>query len=275
MQLCACSLHAWLTVAVAGGKTSMVRFLLDRGADPNLPGRVPPLWLAERTDIASLLIDRGAAIDARDANGMTALMVAVGLARSEVAALLIRRGASLDARDQSGRTVMHHAAKGNSPAIVGALMDAGAVANQRDAARQYPLHNVGEREGPPSAAIVALLLKAGNPVDAEDAQQITPLCLLAGGEDAAQALLDAGADPNAPCRGHGPLYAAVSRGNRAAVDLLLARGAKPPVEGAAAKRMLCHAQAKGLTELADRIRAAGVSAACEREGAASEPPSTW
>jgi 26S proteasome non-ATPase regulatory subunit 10 len=51
-----------------------------------------------------MLLERGAAIDARDNDGKTSLHVAVELGKIEVARLLLKHGADVNVRDKIGRT---------------------------------------------------------------------------------------------------------------------------------------------------------------------------
>ncbi len=249
-----------LGLAVASGNVAMVRLLIDHGADVNArqQGKTP-LMLVDHADVAALLIERGGAIDAVSDDGLTALMFAAAAGRADLAALLLERGARADVRDRSGKTVMHHAAMGNSPALTGALVAAGGVANAIDGEKQYPLHLVGARNGPPSAAVVATLIRAGNPVDAKDGEGRTALCRLASSEAAARVLIDAGADPNADCGGDGPLLFAAAAGNRETLALLMERGAGLPTGGPAGARLLCVAAETGLTDLVSKLLASGVA----------------
>lgn len=91
----------------------LLKLLLDAGADPNIippaqpaPAWEPPLHVAARnsnSQIVTLLLDAGAQIEARDANGRTALQVAVaeGRRRGNICNLLVKRGANLAAMQKS------------------------------------------------------------------------------------------------------------------------------------------------------------------------------
>src|SRR5437762_2993799 len=78
----------------------IVRGLLHAGADVNAAGgvtRATPLHMAARRDhvgIARVLLDAGAAIDARDKKGVTPLQRAISCRQRAVAELLRVRGAS-------------------------------------------------------------------------------------------------------------------------------------------------------------------------------------
>jgi ankyrin repeat protein len=87
----------------------MIGVLLDAGADANAPdpaGDTPLMNVARvgRADAVTLLLDRGATIDAADGTyQQTALMVAVRENHPDIVKLLIARGASVNARTRVGR----------------------------------------------------------------------------------------------------------------------------------------------------------------------------
>jgi len=55
------------------------------------------------------LLDRGADLNLRSKNGQTALMLAIGEGKSEIAQLLIHRGADLSPVDALGMTAKKYA----------------------------------------------------------------------------------------------------------------------------------------------------------------------
>ncbi|NDC83880.1 ankyrin repeat domain-containing protein [bacterium] len=71
-----------LCYAVVYGRTEIVNYLLEKGADVNIPdtsGKTPLMFAAtslNKHEILKALLDRGAVIDARDQQGKTALMTA-------------------------------------------------------------------------------------------------------------------------------------------------------------------------------------------------------
>jgi ankyrin repeat protein len=83
---------------------------------------------AETGDIPRLqmLLGRQPAIDARDENGRTALMLAVLRGESRAVDMLLASGADPNAADGGGTTPLQAAIAGNQPAIVAALQRAGA-----------------------------------------------------------------------------------------------------------------------------------------------------
>ncbi|MFN3689362.1 MAG: ankyrin repeat domain-containing protein [Fimbriimonadales bacterium] len=100
------------------------------------------LLAVESGDLAQVkrVLTGGAVVNARTKSGLTALSIAVIRGYDEIALLLIERGASLDARDRSGDRENRH--PGNSPvhyaAIYGrtrvlqAMLDRGVSPNLRD-----------------------------------------------------------------------------------------------------------------------------------------------
>ena len=101
--------------AARSGDVALMRLLLDAGADLTLTTRAgtTPLLFAtgparrksDKTAIEAigLCLDHGADINAADANGQTALHVAVTQADS-IVSFLAGRGAKLDVKDRQGRT---------------------------------------------------------------------------------------------------------------------------------------------------------------------------
>lgn len=75
-----------LIAAIVGGNTNVVEFLVQSGADVNLPsegGRTPLMWLAESGDQSlpwiKYLIAHGARTDLKDTRGASVLDYAQGL----------------------------------------------------------------------------------------------------------------------------------------------------------------------------------------------------
>ena len=98
-----------LTTALKVGAPNheTIRFLLERGADPNIGGEpVHPLHLARDAQTAELLLANGAHVDAQSAQSRsTALMLYMGY-DWEIMLVLLRHGASLDVLDFTGRDVL-------------------------------------------------------------------------------------------------------------------------------------------------------------------------
>jgi hypothetical protein len=84
---------------------------------------------------AQALLNRGADVNARDKNGMTALMWTA----PEVAPLLLQSNADVRVRDRFGRTALSFAAHLGDAASVQALLDRNLDANDRDNLGRTPL----------------------------------------------------------------------------------------------------------------------------------------
>jgi len=95
-----------LSLAVMVGQSDVVGALLKAGAHANAPDSLgnTPLFGAEKVEIARLLLDHGATLDARNWTGDTPLMNAVRDSRLAMVKFLIERGANVNAREDTART---------------------------------------------------------------------------------------------------------------------------------------------------------------------------
>jgi ankyrin repeat protein len=132
---------AALIAAARTARLAVVRHLLDRGADPNMPvpGDGSPLIAAASegaVNVVALLLDRGASVDQVVPGDENALIQACAEGHLEVVKLLVARGANINARvwapqgsaPQEGewRTPLSAARRGRHAAIVEFLTAAGA-----------------------------------------------------------------------------------------------------------------------------------------------------
>lgn len=122
-------------------RVDAVRFLLDRGADPNAAqedGETPLLAVLQdtsstgreavaRTELAALLLARGAAVDARDAEGETPLLRAVRYGNAGAVRLLLARKAGPDAVGRRGASAWALASLRGDRPLVALLEQAGAT----------------------------------------------------------------------------------------------------------------------------------------------------
>jgi ankyrin repeat protein len=128
-----------LTEAVTAGDAGRVRRLLHD--DPALAGAYTDdgwsmLHLAATAEIAGLLLDAGAEIDAPNRHqvfgpGGRPLHAAVYQRRDDVVRLLLDRGADVNATDRAGWTALHMAVANGQLALARTLLDAGAGPNAR------------------------------------------------------------------------------------------------------------------------------------------------
>eukprot|EP01035_Chromulina_nebulosa_P069312 gene69312-biopygen15067 len=80
----------------------------------------------------TLLLDRGADIEAKDENGWTALHDAAGNGHAATVTLLLDRGADIEAKNEDGSTTLHDAAGNGHAATVTLLLDRGADIAAKD-----------------------------------------------------------------------------------------------------------------------------------------------
>src|SRR5262249_61109376 len=111
-----------IVYAAARGFEAVVQRLLDAGVDAKASyghGLTALMWAAGHEDgvgaraaidVADLLIMRGAALNAVDDRGRTALMIAAARADPEVVTALLRHGANSEVKDSGGRTARELAA---------------------------------------------------------------------------------------------------------------------------------------------------------------------
>ncbi len=222
--------HSSLQEAIASGRASAVKTLLDLEADPNAPagenGFTPVGFavIARDPEIVELLLAGGAKVNAHDDNGFTALHMAAGIGHEKILRTLLDHGAAVDAGEASlGRTPLHYA---DSIRTVIVLLDAGADIDATDGNGETPLHAAIASS---KTDIAAILLHFEASIEAPGEEGRTPLHYAAaeGGERMATLLLDAGAEVNArDDNGLTPLYTAGMFGNENIMGMLLDHGAE-------------------------------------------------
>jgi ankyrin repeat protein len=201
--------------------------LLAAGTQPSAHG-TPLIDAVKRRDGAAIntLLDRGADVNATEADGATALHWAAQLDDLETVELLLDAGASAAAANRFAVTPLELAANNGSAEIAARLLASGADPNARSREGQTPLMSAAL-----SGRVAALetLLAHGAEVDAAEAFRGQTALMLAAGEgnvDAMRVLIAAGAAVRAQSRsGFTPLLFAVRNAQVEAVRLLLAHGA--------------------------------------------------
>jgi ankyrin repeat protein len=207
---------AILLAARKSGNSRTVKFLLDRGADPNATNFFSATVLmaavaADDIDTVRLLLDRGANVNGIPKAGTenffwggwrTPLMWAAFLGDEAMCKLLLERGAKVNDFVETGGA-LGQAAWGGHAGAARLLLEAGAQVDQRDLIANYtPLHWAASSERS-SPAVVELLIARGADANAEGGQNVdnylgvaqTPLSLARkrGETPIVQALLKAGA----------------------------------------------------------------------------------
>ncbi|MGH8770409.1 MAG: quinoprotein dehydrogenase-associated putative ABC transporter substrate-binding protein [Burkholderiales bacterium] len=130
-----------LSLAIGDGKTEAAKALIESGVKLNHgvgKAKQTPLMLAiggvaASVELSKLLIARGADVNATNASGETALMVAALDNRAEIAKLLIESGANVAAKNAQGKTALTIARDNKADAVIALLEKQ--TAPKSDAAR--------------------------------------------------------------------------------------------------------------------------------------------
>ncbi len=130
-----------LLAAIYAGRKEMFEFLLERGAGVSL---FEAAALGRSDTVRSELDKEPSLVQAYSHDGWTALHLAAFFGRSDLAALLIDRGADLDARSRSTRfaienTPLHAAAANRQTGVAQLLIERGADVNAKDGSGFTPL----------------------------------------------------------------------------------------------------------------------------------------
>lgn len=109
-----------LMMAALKGRPEWVRRLVQRGAQVNREGWTPLHYAASGPSAATvtLLLDLGAAVDARSPRGGTPLMMAAQYGTEESVDLLVKRGADPGLRDAQGSSVVDYARRSGRESLV-------------------------------------------------------------------------------------------------------------------------------------------------------------
>jgi ankyrin repeat protein len=194
--------------AVTSGYLGAVEFLLAHDSNPgqaNAKGETPLMlsitsWLDGFAKM-KLLVTKGAEVNAKNADGLTALMLAAQTMQRGALMYLLRESADANATDGSGATAL--------------TLLAANVRHRAVDSRDYP-------------AMIQALAKTSSSEEQRDAEGMTPLMWAAISDlpEAVTPLLEKGADINARSRdGRTVLMWAASANAEKTVRLLIDRGA--------------------------------------------------
>lgn len=139
-MLAALGMYASETVLVPGDKLAelLAKLRRHRALDVRLEERdeTPLIWAVSENyhDIAVTLVEAGVDLDARNADGNTALLRAACEGRTELASVLVRVGADLDVQNRDGYCALVLAKRRGNREIVDMLLAAGADRSLRTTA---------------------------------------------------------------------------------------------------------------------------------------------
>ena len=215
-----------LWAAAENRSAAMVRRLLDAGANPDAPllSGETPLMTAARVgaaEVARQLLEAGANPAATGGRSQTALMWAVAQRHPDVVKALLEHGAAVDARSDVWTEVVKTTPEPWNPEYVAEIPQGG-----------YTPLLFAARVG--DLASAKLLAAAGADVNDQPpyGTSATVVAAHSGHADVAVFLLEEGADPNAADAGYTALHAAILHKDAALARALLDHGANPdaPVE---------------------------------------------
>nr|XP_055028240.1 ankyrin-3 isoform X7 [Misgurnus anguillicaudatus] len=176
-------------------------------------------------NVATLLLNRGAAVDFMARNDITPLHVAAKRGNGNMLKLLLDRGANIEAKTKDGLTPLHCGARSGHEQVVEMLLDRGAPILSKTKNGLSPLHMATQGD---HLNCVQLLLQHNAPVDDVTNDYLTPLHVAAhcGHYKVAKVIVDKKANPNAKAlNGFTPLHIACKKNRAKVMELLLKHGA--------------------------------------------------
>ncbi|XP_032357609.1 ankyrin-3 isoform X45 [Etheostoma spectabile] len=176
-------------------------------------------------NVATLLLNRGAAVDFKARNDITPLHVASKRGNGNMVRLLLERGSKIDARTKDGLTPLHCGARSGHEQVVEMLLDRGAPILSKTKNGLSPLHMATQGD---HLNCVQLLLHHEVPVDDVTNDYLTALHVAAhcGHYKVAKVIVDKKANPNAKAlNGFTPLHIACKKNRVKVMELLLKHGA--------------------------------------------------
>ncbi|XP_077357452.1 ankyrin-2b isoform X15 [Festucalex cinctus] len=187
-----------------------------------------PLHIAAHygnVNVATLLLNRGAAVDFLARNGITPLHVASKRGNTNMVCLLLDRGSQIDAKTRDGLTPLHCAARSGHDTAVELLLERGAPLLARTKNGLSPLHMAAQGD---HVECVKHLLQHKAPIGDVTLDYLTALHVAAhcGHYRVTKLLLDKRANPNARAlNGFTPLHIACKKNRVKVMELLVKYGA--------------------------------------------------
>uniref|UniRef100_A0A8C4ZX86 Ankyrin 3 n=1 Tax=Gadus morhua TaxID=8049 RepID=A0A8C4ZX86_GADMO len=221
-----------LHIAARKDDTKAAALLLQNDHNADVESKVrsgfTPLHIAAHygnINVATLLLNRGAAVDFMARNDITPLHVASKRGNSNMVKLLLDRGSIIDAKTKDGLTPLHCGARSGHEQVVEILLDRGAPFLSKTKNGLSPLHMATQGD---HLNCVQLLLQHEVPVDDVTNDYLTALHVAAhcGHYKVAKLIVDKKANPNAKAlNGFTPLHIACKKNRVKVMELLLKHGA--------------------------------------------------
>ena len=189
-----------LLAAAEMNHAKILRLLLERGANPNLPSLPDKtgqtaLHVANSCEAVEILLLHGADVNSQMTVG-TPLHMASAFGNINTVKALLDNGATIDAHDKARCTPLHDAVKEGGIDVLISLLYRGANPNAQNKKLETPLHMASEYG---NTEVVKALLNDNAAIDIHNNWQETPLhyAARAGDINTVAYLLHKGANPNA------------------------------------------------------------------------------
>ncbi|MCJ1461419.1 hypothetical protein MMC07_000016 [Pseudocyphellaria aurata] len=239
-----------LRAASKSGSESVVRLLLDKGADANVAGgqysnALQAASASGSESVVQLLLDKGADVNSTGGKFGSALQAASKSGSESLVQLLLNEGADVNVAGGKYGSALQAASKSCSESVVQLLLNKGTEVNVAGGKFGSALQ-AASKFG--SESVVRLLLDKGADVNVAGGQYGNALqaASASGSESVVQLLLDKGADVNRTGGKFGSaLQAAAKSGSGSLVQRLLDKGADVNVAGGKYGSALQAASASG------------------------------
>lgn len=200
-----------LMIAVAGGKTDLVKLLLEYGADPSIKdanGANSLIYAAKNkkaTMVPLLAAARNLKVDEPDNTGITPFLYSYNYKDYPTMTALAKAGANINIKDELGTTPLLRSTDADDTEMIKALVNLGADKEVKDnAGRTVLMHAVQNNNQP----LVKYFITEGSDIETTDLIETTPVILAAKEKytPILKELVAAGADFNAQDKlGRSPL----------------------------------------------------------------------
>jgi ankyrin repeat protein len=252
-----------LNVAVGCNKAAIVRLLLDRGADINLPnkGEGGMMWSAlhfaadtrSSVEILEILLKYKPALDLRDVENQTPLVIACRQPNIQKIQLLLTAGADATIAVTSSFPLVSRMLTQRKFAVAQLLFDHGASLDYRTARKDTHLHHAVSQDDQETALF---LMKNKIEVDSKNMEDASPLMTAAMQDrpDIARILLQHGAAADLQDRtGNTALIHAAATGHLKVVSVLLEYKADPVILSKRGYHAIGAAQHYGNNDIEDLL----------------------
>ena len=160
-------------LAYVNDDVDVLNLLLEYGANPNIKNAWgnTPLHYSPNRKVAELLLNSGVDIDAKNTiYGETPLMVCVNAGKYKMIEFLLNKGADVNLPNDGGVTPLYEAVVGEDEDIVNLLLDKGANPNKETKRGWYPIHKA---IGDENKHLIKLLLEHGADVNVKTSKGLS------------------------------------------------------------------------------------------------------